>query len=179
MDLHPFPGLVLQYRYPEHRLSFLLNPPSRKISKYLSSWIVKSSLPKYALDITYDDAELSFDNNVDDIKDTDTNVLMDSLDCDSFDLTKFNQPVNSAPPVNSGGSHTQRIYAHWIHTGTATGRLSCKDPNLQNLPRAALVIPVGETDSDSEEKTFRVTVRDAFESRPGYSFFFCLCVVST
>jgi DNA polymerase I-like protein with 3'-5' exonuclease and polymerase domains len=30
-----------------------------------------------------------------------------------------------------------RVYPHWRQTGAASGRMSCSDPNMQNLPRGA------------------------------------------
>jgi DNA polymerase-1 len=30
---------------------------------------------------------------------------------------------------------SQRIHANWVQIGAATGRMSCKNPNMQNLPR--------------------------------------------
>ncbi|MCI5539681.1 MAG: DNA polymerase I [Campylobacter lanienae] len=48
-----------------------------------------------------------------------------------------------------------RVYTSFIHTGTATGRLASKNPNLQNIPARG-----------SYAKLFR----SVFEARDGYSF---------
>lgn len=32
---------------------------------------------------------------------------------------------------------SHRIHANWVQIGSATGRMSCKNPNMQNLPREA------------------------------------------
>jgi len=32
---------------------------------------------------------------------------------------------------------SRRIHANWVQIGSATGRMSCKNPNMQNLPREA------------------------------------------
>eukprot|EP01127_Copromyxa_protea_P015175 TRINITY_DN4324_c0_g1_i4.p1 TRINITY_DN4324_c0_g1~~TRINITY_DN4324_c0_g1_i4.p1 ORF type:complete len:385 (+),score=71.48 TRINITY_DN4324_c0_g1_i4:1546-2700(+) len=159
---HPFPNLVLQYR---------------KISKYLSSWIVKSSLPKYSIAHPEENVE-DEDVEMADIEKKDSILLASSEDSDSLDLQTIfktaKQKTSAAKMTNANSvakTDVQRIHAHWMHTGTATGRLSCKDPNLQNLPRSALVLSVTEEDSqflgDEGSETISVTIRDAFESRPG------------
>jgi len=50
---------------------------------------------------------------------------------------------------------TQRIHTIWKQSGTATGRLSSEEPNLQNIPSK------GE---------WGKKIRKAFESAPGFSF---------
>jgi len=50
---------------------------------------------------------------------------------------------------------TQRIHSIWKQTGTATGRLSSEEPNLQNIPSK------GE---------WGKKIRKAFEAAPGFSF---------
>ena len=53
---------------------------------------------------------------------------------------------------NQIDSNTGRLHPHYIQTGTLTGRLACKDPNLQNIPvrtkagkaiRKAFIAPKG------------------------------------
>ncbi len=51
---------------------------------------------------------------------------------------------------------TQRIHTHFSLIGTETGRLSCKDPNLQNIPI-----------KDTEGRR----IRSAFQPQPGWGFF--------
>jgi DNA polymerase I-like protein with 3'-5' exonuclease and polymerase domains len=46
--------------------------------------------------------------------------------------------------------------------GTATGRLSCQNPNLMQLPKAS-----------EDEGDLSNAVRDFFEAAPGYSFISC------
>lgn len=48
----------------------------------------------------------------------------------------------------------QRVYTNFIHTGTATGRLSSKNPNLQNIPARG---------------SLAKQMRSVFEARDGYS----------
>lgn len=50
---------------------------------------------------------------------------------------------------------TQRVHTIWKQTGTATGRLSSEEPNLQNIPSK------GE---------WGKKIRKAFETAPGFSF---------
>jgi len=50
---------------------------------------------------------------------------------------------------------TQRVHTIWKQTGTATGRLSSEEPNLQNIP----------SKGEWGEK-----IRKAFEAAPGFSF---------
>lgn len=48
-----------------------------------------------------------------------------------------------------------RVYTSFIHTGTATGRLASKNPNLQNIPARG---------------NYAKLFRSVFEARDGYSF---------
>ncbi|RAZ48904.1 DNA polymerase, partial [Campylobacter hyointestinalis] len=48
-----------------------------------------------------------------------------------------------------------RVYTNFIHTGTATGRLSSKNPNLQNIPARG---------------SLAKEMRSVFEAKKGYSF---------
>lgn len=48
----------------------------------------------------------------------------------------------------------QRVYTNFIHTGTATGRLSSKNPNLQNIPARG---------------SLAKQMRSVFEAKEGYS----------
>jgi len=52
-----------------------------------------------------------------------------------------------------------RIYAQWLQSGTVTGRISCKSPNLMNL------VSSKEDPQDPANK-----VRALFVARPGWSF---------
>lgn len=55
-----------------------------------------------------------------------------------------------------------RIRPNWKMSGTATGRLSCKDPNLMQLPKRK-----------DDDEALANEVREFFEARPGYSFVSC------
>jgi len=55
-----------------------------------------------------------------------------------------------------------RIRPNWKMAGTATGRLSCQNPNLMQLPKAS-----------EDEGDLSNAVRDFFEAAPGYSFISC------
>ena len=55
------------------------------------------------------------------------------------------------------GSTGWRLHAGFRQTGTRTGRLSCADPNLQQVP-----------DPKKSKSLVTVGVRDAFVARPGY-----------
>jgi DNA polymerase I len=59
-----------------------------------------------------------------------------------------------------------RIHTTFVQTGTATGRLSSRDPNLQNLPRAPQTFPPVPGSEESREIT--VNIRDAFVATKGY-----------
>ena len=61
--------------------------------------------------------------------------------------------LNSLPQLIN--FKTQRIHTIWKQSGTATGRLSSEEPNLQNIPSK------GE---------WGKKIRKAFESAPGFSF---------
>ena len=45
--------------------------------------------------------------------------------------TKAHYPPHSDFPV---------LYPHWMQTGSSTGRLSCKDPNLQSIPKNTISV---------------------------------------
>lgn len=64
-----------------------------------------------------------------------------------------NTYVEALPALIS--PRTGRIHTHFIQTGTETGRLSSKDPNLQNIPIR----------DDNGRR-----IRSAFEARTGWSF---------
>jgi uracil-DNA glycosylase family 4 len=55
-----------------------------------------------------------------------------------------------------------RIRPNWKMSGTATGRLSCKEPNLMQLPKRK-----------EDDEALANEVREFFEARPGYSFVSC------
>ncbi|GMH47776.1 hypothetical protein TL16_g00148 [Triparma laevis f. inornata] len=62
-----------------------------------------------------------------------------------------------ADPATAQAPH--RIYPHWVQVGTRTGRLSCRKPNLQNIPSSS---------------TFGgVHPRDSFVASPGFTLFSC------
>ncbi|KAL6041121.1 DNA polymerase I, variant 2 [Balamuthia mandrillaris] len=65
-------------------------------------------------------------------------------------------------------SQLSRIYATWQTVNTATGRLSCTDPNLQALPREGISIPVSK--GATMQSSVYINVRDAFCSSAGYVF---------
>ena len=90
---------------------------------------------------------------------TDTSVLEELAAVDPFprmileyrELAKINSTyVETLPKLTDKDG---RIHTDFVQTGTATGRLSCRDPNLQNIPvrtdagrkiRAAFTAPKGK-----------------------------------
>lgn len=52
------------------------------------------------------------------------------------------------------------IHADFVQSGTETGRFSCRDPNLQNLPK----------EDEEEDGTKPFWVRGCFQPRPGFMF---------
>eukprot|EP01126_Amoeba_proteus_P041672 TRINITY_DN4492_c1_g1_i1.p1 TRINITY_DN4492_c1_g1~~TRINITY_DN4492_c1_g1_i1.p1 ORF type:complete len:911 (-),score=208.08 TRINITY_DN4492_c1_g1_i1:315-3047(-) len=117
-------------------------------------------------------------------------ILNDSFFKDAIDTTEIGLLFHASDGNRDDDGPTKRIHSHWIHTGTGTGRLSCREPNLQNLPRSPMFVDIvdhpvlGEGENGCEdgeflsglhhqkemksETTIKVTVRDAFQSRNGY-----------
>ncbi|GAQ91778.1 DNA polymerase I superfamily [Klebsormidium nitens] len=57
-----------------------------------------------------------------------------------------------------------RIHSKWNSTGTATGRISSSEPNLQNIPRYTLEgVKTGEDDASR----FGIKIREAFVAQEG------------
>jgi DNA polymerase-1 len=61
------------------------------------------------------------------------------------------------------GHPIYRIHPHWIHQGSSTGRLSCRDPNLQNLSTEPMVV---ELDERARPK-LAINVRDSLTCKQG------------
>lgn len=70
----------------------------------------------------------------------------------TYVLGWLGEPGNDKKP---GCIYDDRIFADFVQYGTVTGRFSCRDPNLQNIPR-----------SDTPDGKL---MRSAFVAEPGYS----------
>jgi hypothetical protein len=97
---------------------FFVSHSVRKISKYLSTWLQSSGLPQFAKKTQSTQSPGS--NNI-----NPTQTMMRSQN-----RSESKKDVN------------YRVYARWLHLSTATGRLACREPNLQTLPREPMVIDV-------------------------------------
>ncbi|GMH87764.1 hypothetical protein TrVE_jg2826 [Triparma verrucosa] len=80
-------------------------------------------------------------------------------------LCKFAIPPKSktsayfAPTDPASTQTPHRIHPMWIQVGTRTGRLSCRKPNLQNIPSSSIFGGVHP--------------RDSFVASPGFTLFSC------
>jgi DNA polymerase I-like protein with 3'-5' exonuclease and polymerase domains len=85
-------------------------------------------------------------------------------------LTTYIEPLEKKSIQEKTKEDLPRIHTQWGHTGTATGRLSSSNPNLQNIPKMPLSVKLDD-DLDSQQTT-TINIREGFCSRKGFVFFF-------
>ena len=77
---------------------------------------------------------------------------------------KINTLLNFCTQLKEVHPKTKRLHCNLNQTGTATGRFSCSDPNLQNIPNVKLKDKESETD---ELKIIASKFREVFIAEKG------------
>lgn len=81
-----------------------------------------------------------------------------------LDYRKINTLLNFCTQLKEVHPKTKRLHCNLNQTGTATGRFSCSDPNLQNIPNVKLRDKDNETD---ELKIIASKFREVFIAEKG------------